>query len=787
MSKRTIKEIDPNYQVSWYRTPLSRETLRALNVRSDLKGFGQAGGYLLCIIASAGLLAYAFTSLHWGWWLVAMFIHGNVTGFTYNAIHELVHGTVFRTKWLNDAFAWIFTLIGMWNFHAFWASHAEHHKYTLHDPEDSEVLVPISHSFKGFLLASTFNWGTLKWLFSTNLSLARGIPVSEWDQHLFSKKELREKIFNCSRITLLVHALVLLIAIFSGWWWLPIITTLHVCYFKGLPFLMNETQHIGLQDHVDDFRLNSRTFLCNPVFGFLYWNMNYHIEHHMYAGVPCYNLRKLHQQIRHELPYCFKGLVETWAHIITCIYRQNHEDGYVYVPVIPGGDKAEEVGVRAVREQNPGQANTPMSTPRAVEGGSQRKQASAIPFKTWECGVCGFIYSEEIGLPLEGIAPGTRWEDIPDDWCCPDCGVAKADFSMQEIEVTNNVENFPTTVDLGGSEPIVFLGCGLASIQTISEFRKLNRVKPILVLTDDSGDSYYKPYISNALASGKNVEDLRQKTALMLEHELNIEIKPGAEIREINPLDKKVQLASGETISYSRLVFALGARPKPFPHPGTLSVNSLADYGVFLEHLPKKGHVAIIGAGLVGCEFANDLASSNYSVSVIEPADRPLAALATVEQSEMLRAALAEQGVEWHLGVGVDDIQDGKEVILSTGQLLKVDVILSAIGLLPNINLAQAAGLQCGRGICVDNFLRGSIKDHYALGDCAEINGRCYPFVEPLRASAQALARTLSGVETAVDFKEHKVTLKAPACPLEFTLSVPKPQPSYLNEYQTQP
>ncbi|MEM7029941.1 MAG: fatty acid desaturase, partial [Chloroflexota bacterium] len=107
-----------------------------------------------------------------------------------------------------------------------------------------------------------------------------------------------------------------------------------------LLYLCNNTQHVGLQDDVADFRLCTRTIILNPVVRFLYWHMNYHIEHHMYASVPCYNLHKLHELIKHDLPPAPVGLYATWMHIIEVVKKQNIDPDYQYVPELPDPVKA---------------------------------------------------------------------------------------------------------------------------------------------------------------------------------------------------------------------------------------------------------------------------------------------------------------------------------------------------------------------------------------------------------------------------------------------------------------
>jgi len=116
---------------------------------------------------------------------------------------------------------------------------------------------------------------------------------------------------------------------------LPVLTTFAVFYGGWLRFLCNNTQHTGLSDEVLDFRLCTRTMILNPFFRFLYWHMNYHIEHHMYAAVPCYNLAKLHRAIRHDLPPSPSGLVAAWKEIIAIVKQQRVEPEYQYIPELP--------------------------------------------------------------------------------------------------------------------------------------------------------------------------------------------------------------------------------------------------------------------------------------------------------------------------------------------------------------------------------------------------------------------------------------------------------------------
>ncbi|MEJ5170114.1 MAG: fatty acid desaturase, partial [Fimbriimonadales bacterium] len=136
-------------------------------------------------------------------------------------------------------------------------------------------------------------------------------------------------------IVLAGHAAVVGVSLASGWW--PVALAVTTCRFFApiLQFLTNATQHIGLMDRYPDYRVCCRTIELNPVLRFLYWHMNYHTEHHMYPGVPCYNLGKLHRLVRDQLPPTARGLIRTWLQIRPILRRQAEEPEYRYVPPLP--------------------------------------------------------------------------------------------------------------------------------------------------------------------------------------------------------------------------------------------------------------------------------------------------------------------------------------------------------------------------------------------------------------------------------------------------------------------
>ena len=323
--------------VIWYRTSLPPEVLRELHVRSDFWGSLQSVGYLAVLVITGGLAFYSDS--HWPIWgtVLLVFLYGTCANFCINAVHELGHGTVFRTRAVNELFVRIFAFISWQNFQFFGVSHVRHHQYTLHPPDDLEVVLPQQFTLSFFLRQSFLVPNAITFVIGNTWHAARGQLEGEWAQTLFpSSDPARAKpVIRWARTLLIGHALILIVAIYFRLWLLPVITSLSFCYGRWLHNLHNATQHIGLQDNVPDFRLCCRTILVNPVFQFLYWHMNYHTEHHMYAAVPCYKLGKLHRLIRHELPPCPRGLVATWRQIAGILKCQEREPTYQYVAALP--------------------------------------------------------------------------------------------------------------------------------------------------------------------------------------------------------------------------------------------------------------------------------------------------------------------------------------------------------------------------------------------------------------------------------------------------------------------
>ncbi|WP_210543089.1 FAD-dependent oxidoreductase [Rhodoferax sp. PAMC 29310] len=335
-----------------------------------------------------------------------------------------------------------------------------------------------------------------------------------------------------------------------------------------------------------------------------------------------------------------------------------------------------------------------------------------------------------------------------------------------------------------GQLPLIIIGAGLAGWSVAREFRKLDADTPVLMITLDSGDFYAKPSLSNAFAQGRAPTQLVSSAAAKMSSTQNVTLLPHTRVISIDSQAQVVRTSQGDH-PYRQLVLASGAQAIRVPLGGdaadqVLSVNSLDDFTAFHARLTADSgaqpkHVMIMGAGLIGCEFANDLIGAGYQVSVADPAVGPMAALLPAEAGEQLKTALSSLGVQWHFGSTASAVNQAHEmelgqrldITLSSGATLQADVVLSAIGLRADLTLASAAGLRCERGVVVDDLLQTSASQIYALGDAAQYaGGRVLPYVMPIMNAAKALAQTLAGTPTPVVFPLMPVAIKTPALPL---------------------
>lgn len=320
--------------------------------------------------------------------------------------------------------------------------------------------------------------------------------------------------------------------------------------------------------------------------------------------------------------------------------------------------------------------------------------------------------------------------------------------------------------------PIVIVGTGLSGYTLAKEIRKQDKDSPIVMVTADDGFSYSKPMLSTGFTKGKEADELAQGSAEAMAEQLNLELRTHTTVTGIDPDGHELVLGD-ERLAYRKLVLAWGADVIRLSIDGdgqehVFSINDLMDYRAFRNALKGRKRVAIMGAGLIGCEFANDLRNGDYEVDVIAPSDTLMPGLLPPPAAEAVRSGLEDLGVRFHLETVVEHIAaqgNGVRLSLANGEQLDADLVISAVGLRPRTELAAAAGIETNRGIVVNRALETSAPDIYALGDCAEVDGHVLLYVLPLMACARALAKTLTGEPTEVSYGTMPVMVKTPCCP----------------------
>ena len=321
--------------------------------------------------------------------------------------------------------------------------------------------------------------------------------------------------------------------------------------------------------------------------------------------------------------------------------------------------------------------------------------------------------------------------------------------------------------------PVVIVGTGLAGYNLAREFRKLDSETPLLLITADDGRSYSKPMLSTGFGKNKEADGLSMATPQAMAEQLKAQVRTHTRISGLDPGHKQLWIGE-EAVPYRDLILAWGAQTVQVPVEGDAQdaifpINDLEDYARFRAAAAGKRRVLILGAGLIGCEFANDLIAGGYEVDLVAPCEQVMPTLLPAAAAAAVQAGLESLGARFHLGPVLTRLQRtdaGLDAHLSDGSVVPCDVVVSAIGLRPRIDMAAAAGIKVNRGIEVDRQLQTSHPNIYALGDCAEVDGLNLLYVMPLMTCARALAQTLAGNPTTVSYGAMPITVKTPVCPL---------------------
>lgn len=329
----------PNEKIKWLRPHLEKEMLVQLRERSDKKAFFCVMSRLLLSFATGTLSIYSWYNFAWPWTLFFVYVHGMFYTFLgeHAGVHELSHGTVFKHRFWNKFFLRICAFMTWSNYVKYQKSHTQHHMATCFTGRDLEVIIPYKVTTLDWISYATVDY---KWAGRTLLTTLRhafGIVHGEWEERLFPEAEIkaRRELFGWARFVLVGHITLLCIVFYFKLWPLIVLFTFGGMYATWLAWLVSHPQHLGMKPDTPDFRLSTRSVKVHPFVKFLHWNMDYHVEHHMYASVPFYNLPALNKQIRKYLPEP-RGLWKTWTEdILLTLRRQKTDPDYTSVPIMP--------------------------------------------------------------------------------------------------------------------------------------------------------------------------------------------------------------------------------------------------------------------------------------------------------------------------------------------------------------------------------------------------------------------------------------------------------------------
>lgn len=399
--------------------------------------------------------------------------------------------------------------------------------------------------------------------------------------------------------------------------------------------------------------------------------------------------------------------------------------------------------------------NTAPQTPTATAAAAL---LGGPAFRQFICHACGYIYDEAEGDPDSGLAAGTRFEDIPEDWACPLCGVTKADFSPYEapsVEALRAQGSQSVVVaPRGGSAGVVIVGGGRAGWQMAEALRALDAALSITLVSACAADVYDKPLLSVAVARGLDPAGLVRESGTQAAARLGLSLLANTHAVRICADTRTLRTTRGN-LRYEHLVLAHGAQallPAALPPALVWRVNHLGAYQKLRAALGEQARdVLIVGAGLIGSELANDLALGGHRITLLDSTPEPLARWQAEQAGPQLLEAWKDLPIRFVGGVQVQQLEKvGGKYRLSTrcGQKFVADQVIAATGLATPSRLAQSAGLAWNQGVAVQAAtLRTSDEHIHALGDCVTVDGQASRFIEPIARQARAIAADICGRE----------------------------------------
>ncbi|MEY6434193.1 FAD-dependent oxidoreductase [Thioalkalicoccus limnaeus] len=377
-----------------------------------------------------------------------------------------------------------------------------------------------------------------------------------------------------------------------------------------------------------------------------------------------------------------------------------------------------------------------------------------MDFKRYRCGTCAHIYDEAMGDPIHGAAQGTRFEDLPEEWFCSVCGDPRESFEFAGL--SEHAQAVGERNEDQEGDHIVIVGAGIGGWSIAERLRQNGAKGPITIVTKDDGDYYYKPHLSVSVTS-KSRGDLVIARGPERAQLLDVDLRARTQVLGLDRKKKRLLINKGKVdfgrLDYGKLVLATGAVPfRLYDRRIQQHLHQLNDLDQFesLTELLNSGskRVLILGAGLIGCELGDHLARAGHEVAINDKAPHLLSSVVSEGVSTCVHDRYVQNGIEFVLGTAIKDVAKGDgglQIQFEDGRTMERDVVISAIGLKPNVELAARAALDVGKGIKVDDTMRTSDPDIYAVGDCAEHKGQVFSFVECINRQVAVIVDQLCG------------------------------------------
>lgn len=320
--------------------------------------------------------------------------------------------------------------------------------------------------------------------------------------------------------------------------------------------------------------------------------------------------------------------------------------------------------------------------------------------KMVKCLICGEIFEE-----------GTE--------ICPVCGVGKENFI--EVEVSENTHQNNT------NEIVIVIGNGAAGLSAATALRERNATCSIVMISDENVMSYNRPMLTKSMLAGFDPSQIAIYDQAWYEENKILNLLQ-QKVNKIDPKHKEVSLCDGNKLKYDRLVIATGAECFMPPiegieHEGVIAIRRISDTIKVKESLSEVRNVVVIGGGVLGLEAAWELGKTKCKVTVLELAPQIMGRQLDMSGSEMLETIIRQSGIDVMTNVKIkkfDGYEKVKSVVLQDGTVLDADLVIISCGISPNVELAKEAGIAVERAIVVNEHMETSVKDIYAVGDCAQ-------------------------------------------------------------------